>query len=174
MNPSELFLVFIKVGLFSFGGGYAVVPLIAAEVVYQQQWLTASQFANLIAISQLTPGPIIVNTATLVGWRLEGVLGAFLATFAVILPGTALMLGFTHYYERFQGSSLFRRLTEGFYPVVVALLAAAAVFVGKTVAFNWKILMIVFISWLCLTKKWLSPVWVLLGAAFLGWLLSVV
>jgi len=171
LNPLELFLVFMKVGLFSFGGGYAVIPLIAAEVVYHHRWLTASHFADLIAISQLTPGPIMINTATFAGWQLDGVLGAFLATFAVILPGAILVLGFTHCYERFQANSLFRRLTEGFYPVVVALLAAAAVFVGESIDFSWETLVIVLISWICLAKKWLSPVWVLLGAAFLGWLL---
>ena len=82
----QLFLSFLQIGMFSFGGGYAALPLIQEQVVTQHGWLSRSEFTDLITISQMTPGPIAVNSATFVGIRLAGFLGALAATFGCILP----------------------------------------------------------------------------------------
>ena len=82
----QLFLSFIQVGIFSFGGGYAAMPLIQSQVVTNHRWLTMSEFTDLITISQMTPGPIAVNSATFVGLKIAGVFGAVVATFGCILP----------------------------------------------------------------------------------------
>ena len=82
----ELFLSFLQVGLFSFGGGYAAMPLIRGQVVTVHHWLSMSEFTDLITISQMTPGPIAVNSATFVGTKIAGTLGALVATFGCILP----------------------------------------------------------------------------------------
>lgn len=171
MNLLLLFWAFLKIGFFGFGGGYAVIPLIAAEVVYQQHWLTASSFGDLLAISQLTPGPIMTNAATFVGYRLNGVTGALLATIASIIPGSAMVLLLTHYYENFRRNPFFQRFTAGLYPVVIALFVAALFFLGQTVTFSWKTVFIIVFCWAILFKKWLNPFLVLVLTAVLGWLL---
>ena len=98
-TPLDVFLVFLKVGLFSFGGGYAVIPVITADVVQQYHWLTATQFADLLALAQMTPGPVMVNIATLVGYRTAGLAGALLGVLGVVLPTFTLMLVLTYYYR---------------------------------------------------------------------------
>ena len=87
----ELFLSFFQMGLFGFGGGYAVLPLIKEQVVIQHPWLTMSEFTDLITISQMTPGPIVVNSATFIGLRIAGVGGAFVATAGVFFPPVLLL-----------------------------------------------------------------------------------
>ena len=86
----ELFLSFFQMGLFGFGGGYAVLPLIKEQVVIQHPWLTMSEFTDLITISQMTPGPIVVNSATFIGLRIAGVGGAFVAPAGSILPSCSI------------------------------------------------------------------------------------
>lgn len=87
----ELFLSFLQVGLFSFGGGYAAMPLIRGQVVTVHHWLSMSEFTDLITISQMTPGPIAVNSATFVGTKIAGTLGALVATFGCILPSCIIV-----------------------------------------------------------------------------------
>ncbi|MDH7576602.1 MAG: chromate transporter [Bacillota bacterium] len=171
MNLFDFLLTFVKIGLFSFGGGYAVVPLIAAEVVQHHQWLTASEFADLLALSQLTPGPLMVNTATFIGYRVGGVPGAALGTLGVVLPAFMIMLILTHYYRMFRERALVRRLLRGFYPVVVALLASATIFFARTTPFSWKVPVIAAFTCGTLATRRLDPFWTLIGAGCLGWLL---
>ncbi|NPV28785.1 MAG: chromate transporter [Firmicutes bacterium] len=171
MNLLDFLFTFLKIGLFSFGGGYAVIPLIAAEVVQHHHWLTPSQFADLLALSQLTPGPLMVNAATFIGYRVAGVPGAVLGTLGVILPAFLLMLAITHYHQVFRDCALVRRLLRGLYPVVVALLAGAAFFFAQSTPFSWKVPLIAALACGVLATRRLDPFWVLVGAAFLGWLL---
>ncbi|MBQ5879601.1 MAG: chromate transporter, partial [Alistipes sp.] len=104
----QLFLSYLKIGFFGFGGGYAMLSLIQNEVVVQHGWMTGSEFADIVAVSQITPGPIAINSATYVGYTVGlqagsvwmGVLGALVATFAVCLPAMTLMLLITKYFLR--------------------------------------------------------------------------
>ena len=86
----QLFLSFLQIGMFSFGGGYAAMPLIQGQVVTTHGWLTMSEFTDLITISQITPGPIAVNSATFVGLKIAGIPGAVVATVGCILPSSVL------------------------------------------------------------------------------------
>ncbi len=171
MNPFDFLMAFLKIGLFSFGGGYAVVPLIAVEVVQHHHWLTDSQLADLLALSQLTPGPLMINTATFIGYRVGGVSGALLGTLGIVFPAFLIMLFLTHYYKGFQESALIHRAIRGFYPIIVALLASAAVYFARSTPFSWKFPVIAGLTCGLLATRRLDPFWVLLGAAFLGWLL---
>ena len=104
----QLFVSYLKIGFFGFGGGYAMLSLIQNEVVVQHQWLTNAQFADIVAISQITPGPIAINSATYVGYSVGmqtgyvwcGVLGSAIATFAVCLPSLTLMIAVLHEAEK--------------------------------------------------------------------------
>lgn len=122
-----LFWTFFKIGLFGFGGGYAMLSLIQAEVVTIHGWLTTQQFTDIVAISQMTPGPIGINSATYVGFTATGsVWGSIVATFAVCLPSFILMLTISKYFLKYQHHPLVESVFKGLRPAVIGLLAAAA------------------------------------------------
>lgn len=131
----ELFLTFFKIGLFSFGGGYAMIPLIQNEIE-RHGWLTASQFAEIIAIAEMTPGPIAVNTATYVGFLNSGILGGLVATAGVTLPSLLLILLLARFFFRFQKKPLNKMIFYGLRPVIVGLVFTAALVIGQTSLFK--------------------------------------
>ena len=98
----KLFLSFLQIGAFSFGGGYAAMPLIQGQVVQGHGWLSMSEFTDLITISQMTPGPIAVNSATFVGIKIAGIPGALVATFGCILPSCVLVTFIAYFYLKYQ------------------------------------------------------------------------
>ncbi|MDW7656332.1 MAG: chromate transporter [Bacillota bacterium] len=128
----ELFWSFFRIGLFSFGGGYAMIPLIQSEI-QQHGWLTAAQFADIVAIAEMTPGPIAINSATYVGYMVAGITGSLTATAGVTLPSLLLVLLVARFFARYQNNPLYMMVFYGIRPVVVGLIASAAVFIGKTV-----------------------------------------
>ena len=129
------FSTFFKIGLFGFGGGYAMLSMIQGEVVTKYQWLTTSQFTDIVAISQMTPGPIGINSATYVGYSAVvnagyspamGVLGSAMATFAVVLPSFILMFTITKILIKYRETDLVDTMFSLLRPTVVGLIAAAA------------------------------------------------
>lgn len=131
----QLFYTFFKIGLFGFGGGYAMLSMIQGEVVTRHGWISAQEFTDIVAISQMTPGPIGINSATFVGYSTlidagytpaMAVLGSATATFAVILPSFILMLIISRYFFKFQKHPVVMAVFSGLRPAVVGLLAAAA------------------------------------------------
>lgn len=124
----QLFLTFFKIGLFGFGGGYAIAALIQDEVVNVNQWLSVAQFTDIMAISQATPGPIAINCATYVGYSATGsILGSALATFAVILPSIIIVGLISVFYVKFKQNKYVESAMTGLKPLVVGLLASAAI-----------------------------------------------
>ena len=104
----ELFLSFLQIGLFSFGGGYAAMPLIQGQVVNGHHWLSMTEFTDLITISQMTPGPIAVNSATFVGIRIAGIPGALVATLGCILPSCLIVTLIASFYLKYRNLSVFQ------------------------------------------------------------------
>ena len=130
-----LFYTFFKIGLFGFGGGYAMLSLIQGEVVTKYDWISSSEFTDIVAISQMTPGPIGINSATYVGYaavvndgfsQTMGILGSLTATFAVILPSFILMIIISKFFLKFQKHPVVEAIFSGLRPGVVGLLASAA------------------------------------------------
>lgn len=121
----QLFASFFQIGLFSIGGGYAAMPLIKAEVVDLHGWLTAVEFADLVTIAEMTPGPIAVNSATFVGMKVAGLTGVVVATLGNILPSVIIMLILAKLYEKYAQQTLLKRILEGVRPVVVAAIFTA-------------------------------------------------
>ncbi len=97
----EIFLNFLKIGLFAFGGAYAVIPLVEEQMVTNTGWMTFEEFSDLVAIDELTPGPIIVNSSTFIGMKLSGVPGAIAATLACVVPGMIIALTLVRLYEKY-------------------------------------------------------------------------
>ena len=126
----ELFWSFFKTGLFTFGGGYAMLPLIQSEVI-GHGWLSAEDIVNFIAVSESTPGPFAVNIATYVGRMTAGLAGAVCATAGVVLPSFIVILIVARFYERFRRSRLVEGAMSGLRPAVVGLIASALLSLGK-------------------------------------------
>ena len=122
----QLFLSYLKIGFFGFGGGYAMLSLIQNEIVVQQGWLTDAQFADIVAVSQMTPGPIAINSATYIGYEVGGVLGSVVATFAVCLPSLTLMLLLTRFVLRHRENRYIKSVVKSVGPIVVGMIASAA------------------------------------------------
>lgn len=136
----QLFITFFQIGLFGFGGGYGMLSMIQGEVVTHYNWMSASEFTDIVAISQMTPGPIGINSATYVGYTATihagfshsmAVLGSATATFAVVLPSFLLMLLISRFIVKFQKHPLVAATFEGLRPAVVGLLAAACLVLMK-------------------------------------------
>lgn len=123
----QLFYTFFKIGLFGFGGGYAMLSMIQGEVVTRYGWLTPQEFTDIVAISQMTPGPIGINSATYVGFTATGsIWGSVIATFAVVLPSFILMLVISKFFLKYQKHPVVESIFNGLRPAVVGLLASAA------------------------------------------------
>ena len=123
----QLFYTFFKIGLFGFGGGYAMLSMIQGEVVTRYCWLTSQEFTDIVAISQMTPGPIGINSATYVGFTATGsVWGSIIATLAVVLPSFILMLAISKFFLKYQKHPVVEAVFSGLRPAVVGLLASAA------------------------------------------------
>ena len=130
----ELFWTFFNIGLFTFGGGYAMLPLIQGEVE-AHGWLQSAELVNFVAVSESTPGPFAVNIATYVGVELAGVPGALCATMGVVLPSFVIILLVARCFAAFQSSFFVRGCMAGLKPAVIGLIGAAVISVGETVFF---------------------------------------
>ena len=168
----SMFITFVKIGLFSFGGGYAILAMIQQEVVVNHNWLTQSQFTDVVAISQMTPGPIAINAATFIGYQQGGFLGALLCTFGVILPSLIIMLVITLTYLKLRRLPWFKNIFQKLRWLTLGLIGAAVVLIGKD-SFPDVFSVGVFI--LSLAVYWrfkFNPIYLMLGAAVLGILLG--
>lgn len=174
----QLFLSFLQIGAFSFGGGYAAMPLIQEQVVTLHGWLTAPEFADLVTISQMTPGPIAINAATFVGTRLAGAPGALAATIGCVLPSCIVAALLARVYLRFRNLDLLQDILRALRPAVIAMIAAAGASIlisalwsaGAAPALsriNWRMAAIFLASLLLLLYRRLGPIQVMLlaGAA---------
>lgn len=131
----KLFITFLKIGFFSFGGGYVMIPLIQKEIT-ENHWLSTSEFADIIAIAEMTPGPIAVNSATFVGYKIAGLLGGLTATAGVAMPSLILVFIISNFFFKFQKHPLNKALFYGIRPVIVGLITTAALFVAETALFR--------------------------------------
>lgn len=169
----QLFLSFLQIGAFSFGGGYAAMPLIQSQVVDLHGWLTMQEFTDLITISQMTPGPIAVNSATFVGIQIAGPLGALVATLGCILPSCIFVTALAYIYMKYRKMSLLQGILGSLRPAVVSLIAIAgvtilisAVFTNGAIEFRLDNISIRAIVWFILAvfllrKKKMDPILVM-------------
>lgn len=121
----QLFLAFLQIGAFSFGGGYAAMPLIQAQVIDHYGWLSVSDFSDLVTIAEMTPGPIAINAATFVGNQMAGILGGLIATLGVVLPSCVFVTILAMLYTRYRSLSILQGILGALRPAVVAMIASA-------------------------------------------------
>lgn len=179
----ELLWSFFQIGLFSIGGGYAAMPLIQHQVVDVHPWLTMSQFADIMTIAEMTPGPIAVNSATFVGIQVAGLPGAIIATLGCILPSCVIVMVLAYVYYRFRGLSIVQGILAGLRPAVVAMIASAGIslmilsfygqrsFPANPGNINF-ISVLIFCIGLFFLRKWkINPVYIMSCAGMAGILL---
>ena len=179
----QLFLSFVQVGLFSVGGGYAAMPLIQHQVVELHHWLSMETFTDVITISQMTPGPIAINSATFVGVQVGGTAGAVVATLGCVLPSIVLMLLLGYFYNKYSDLSVIQGILSGLRPAVIALIGTAGISIIKLALWKEGIVKynnidfvavgIFLISFLCLRKWKADPTKVMLIAGILGGIVYV-
>ena len=168
----QLFISFFKIGLFGFGGGYAILSLIQHEVE-QYGWMSQEEFVDMVAISQVTPGPIGINAATYVGYTTTGsVSGSALTTFAIILPSLIIMLSLCKIYFRFKDNIYIKGTMQGLRYVVVGLIAAAALIMTNSSVFidYWSIILFAVVL---IGSMWLKlhPIPLILACGVAGYLI---
>jgi chromate transporter len=176
----QLFWSFFQIGLFGFGGGLAVMPLIQNQVVDKHGWLSLQQFTDLITISEMTPGPIAINSATFVGTQIGGFGGALVATLGCILPSCVIVLSLAWLYSKYSEMAVIKGVLGGLRPTVVALILSAGLSIlilslfGHD-GFSWNFASIdflaaaVFIAGLLILRKYkTSPILVMLGSGVIG------
>lgn len=165
----QLFLVFAKIGLFGFGGGIAMLPMIY-QGAQKFGLMSADEFSNLVAISQVTPGPIAVNAATYVGYNCAGIPGALAATLGVALPSFLLVVLVMIFIKKFKESRMIQGSFTGIRPVTVGLIGSAVVFMGQSVLQSISIVpvVIVIVAAILAGKFKVSPIAIVIGAGVIG------
>ena len=177
----ELFWTFFVIGMFTIGGGYAMLSLIQSKVVTQHNWIDDTMFTDIVAVSQMTPGPIGINSATYIGYEVLAntgaseffcVLGSFTATFAVVLPSFIIVLAICKVYDRFKEHYLFKGVMSGLQPAVLGLIGTAALGLATPENFiDWKSYMLCVLAFIGLMFKKLGPFTALGLGAIAGLLL---
>ncbi len=180
----QLFLSFLQIGALSFGGGYASMPLIEAQIVTSHGWLTMTEFSDLVTIAEMTPGPIAVNAATFVGTKVAGVLGALVATAGCILPACVLVTLIARLYLKYRNLTVLQSVLGSLRPAVVAMIASAGLTIlmnafwgSRTVVLantNYVMVAIFLLSFVLLRKTKLSPIAVMVLAGVLNLAVSLI
>jgi len=165
--------IFLRIGSVTFGGGLVMVPLIESEVVNNHQWLTHQEFADAFALGQITPGPVLI-TATFVGYRVAGTLGALVATISIFLPAFLMTIAAGSSLRRFRNNKLVQAFLRGIAPAVVGLLLAAGLSIGRAGIHSWVGLLIMIVAIFTLIRFRPNAFWVILGAGVIRLLFGAV
>lgn len=165
--------IFLRIGAVTFGGGFIMIPLIESEVVNTHQWLTHQEFADATALGQITPGPVLI-TATFIGYRVAGTIGALLATVSVFLPAFVMTIAAGSSLRRFRSNRQVQSFLRGVTPAVVGLLIAAAWGIGRAGIHTWVGLSIAVVAVVVLIRFRPNPFWIIIGAGVLRLLLGLI
>ena len=164
----RLFLAFLKIGTFSFGGGYAMLPFMQKEIVENNAWISMSEFSDIIGISQMTPGPVAINSATFVGYKVGGIIGSAIATIGVVTTSFILVSIISKILNKFKESIVIRSMLAGMRPILIALIIYAFIDLAKESYVDFKSIIITIIIGIILLSKKVHPILVIVIAAILG------
>jgi len=163
----KLSWVFLKIGTFTFGGGIVIIPMIENEVVNNYSWLTKAEFIDAVTLGQITPGPVIIS-ATFIGYKVCGIVGAIIATASVILPSFIMICLATEAIKKFRENKILANFLRGARVAVIGMVFDAGVSIGRSSLVDLKTVLIASASIICLFKYKINPIWVLLGAGIVG------
>lgn len=170
----NIFFTFFKIGAFTIGGGYAMIPLIEREVVERKKWISSDDFIELLALAQAAPGILAMNIAVFVGYKTRGMKGVVSASLSSVLPSFLIILSIAMFFRDFKDNEVVESVFKGIRPAVVALIAVPVIRLTKMVKLNWITVFIPIIAVLLITMAHISPVWTVLLAGFGGIIWSIV
>lgn len=163
----DMFLTFLKIGAFTFGGGFAMIPIIEKEVVENKKWIKDEDFIDTISIAQSSPGPIAVNASILVGYKIDGFKGALICTFGTILPSFLIILLIALFFTDVKNNPIFEKVFLGIRPVVVALIFSAVYKLITKARLGYKDLVIAIIVMLTIVLFNITPIYIILVGVLL-------
>lgn len=164
----DMFITFFKIGAFTLGGGYAMLPIIQKEVVEKKKWIGETEFLDMVAISQSAPGPLAVNISAFVGQKMKGLMGLITSTLGAILPSFIIIILVASVFLGIENSPVVQRVFQGIRPAVVALIAVPVISMGKTAKVNKKNFIIPLSAAVLVAVFKITPIYVILSAAAIG------
>lgn len=170
----ELFAAFFKVGGFTFGGGYAMLPLLQKEMVSVRKWATDEEILDYYAIGQSVPGIIAINTATFIGYKIKKIPGAIAATAGMVAPSLIIIMTIAAFFSQFRENPVVQSAFNGITAAVVALIVTAVIKMGKKSVSQWTGKIIAAIAFILAVFLDVSPIWLILGSAAVGIILNKV
>lgn len=170
VGGGSLFTTFFRIGLFTIGGGYAMIPLIEAKIVDEKQWISREELLDLMAVAQSCPGIFAVNIAIFIGYKLRGIGGALMSTLGCILPSFLIILAIALFFRQFQDNVWVARAFRGIRPCVVALIAAPTFKMAKTAKIGWTNVWIPVLGAFLIWMFGVSPIWVIVAAGLGGYM----
>ena len=168
----DLFFTFCRIGGLTFGGGYAMLPIIQKEIVEEKKWATEEEVLDYYAVGQCTPGIIAVNTATFIGYKGHGIIGAIVATLGVVFPSLIIITIIAALLKNFANYSIVQHAFSGIRVVVIALIVSAILKLAKTSIKNSTTLIIAIIAFILVAFVNLSPIYIVIAAACIGLILK--
>ena len=170
----DLFFTFCRIGGLTFGGGYAMLPIIHKEIVEEKKWATEEEVLDYYAVGQCTPGIIAVNTATFIGYKVHGIIGAIVATLGVVFPSLIIITIIAALLKNFANYSIVQHAFSGIRVVVIALIVSAILKLAKTSIKNSTTLIIAIIAFILVAFVNLSPIYIVIAAACIGLILKFI
>lgn len=164
----KLFITFFKIGLFTIGGGYAMIPLIERDVVERNRWVSKEEFLDLLAVAQAAPGVFAVNISIFIGYKLRGVWGSIVAAIGNVLPSVLIILAIVFFFSNFSDNRVVNNIFMGLRPAVVALIAAPVFSVAKSARIGWTNVWIPVLSALLIVCFGVSPIYIIMVAVVAG------
>lgn len=162
----DLFYSFFKIGCFTFGGGYAMIPLIQREVIEHKRWLEKEEFIDLLTIAQSAPGPIALNTGVFVGYKMRGYTGAIAALMGIVVPAFTIILLIAIFFSGVRDNAVIDAAFKGMRPAVVALIVVPVIALAK--GMHWSMILIIALTALLVWWVGISPIYVIIAAAACG------
>lgn len=159
----NMFITFFKIGAFTFGGGYAMIPIIQEEIVEKKKWIDDNEFMDAIALAQASPGPVAVNTSVYCGYRLKGIQGAIACTLGTVLPSFLTILVIAVFFYQFRSNPVIDQVFMGIRPAVVALILSAVYKMWKKSRFGYDKLVVVIGTLLIIVFIDISPIWMVIA-----------
>ncbi|KAA6323306.1 Chromate transport protein [termite gut metagenome] len=166
----KLFVIFLKVGAFTIGGGYAMIPIIENEIVTKRQWVSKEDFFDLLAVAQSAPGVLAINIAIFIGYKLRGIRGSIVTVLGGILPSFFIILAIALFFHNFKDNTTVERIFKGIRPAVAALIAAPAFSMAKSAKISKYNIWIPVVSALLIWLLGFSPIWIIVTAGVGGFI----
>lgn len=165
----QMFITFFKIGAFTFGGGYAMIPIIQNEIVDKHKWIDEEEFIDALSLTQASPGPIAVNTSIYVGYKLKKIPGAIICTLGTVLPSFIVISIIARFFTLFRNNEIMEKIFMGVRPAVVALILAAVYKLFSNMKENiYKKIIIILLTIVAIVFLKISPIWIILLGAIMS------